>query len=248
MSQKKPVNKSPIRITLTEDQISDIIQRAAKTRRNLSARSLEDRIAPSLVGGPMMDPGLMGGGPAGGTNPDFDGGLYPSDPHDIDPNLPEGPYDPTMPPLSDTQLEPPVPPEDNLPDNAPYDPNMPPVSDGMLPPPNPDGIPGFEEGGSNLPGGIPTGPGGHVPGSGHTPGSGGSLGGQTHFGGQMETLHGGHNPADGMPEVPTGDGVDPETGEPVDTTGENSGSTGTTPSSQELQEHRRNILRQLRGN
>ena len=53
MAQKKPSGK-PIKITLTEAQISDIIQRAAKTRRSIRVESLEDRIAPSRIGLPIF--------------------------------------------------------------------------------------------------------------------------------------------------------------------------------------------------
>ena len=74
--QKKKPNK-PIQITLTEDQIASIIERASKTHRGLKVESLEDRIAPSVIGvsafggttdGGVIDPNL-GGLPGGNDAP-----------------------------------------------------------------------------------------------------------------------------------------------------------------------------------
>lgn len=111
MAQKKPAGK-PIKITLTEAQISDIIQRAAKTRRSVRVESLEDRIAPSRIGLPIFGgaedadkvdapaPGALpgeefpeGSGLPGeqfpGDGPTVDGDTNLSDPND--PFFPTGP-------------------------------------------------------------------------------------------------------------------------------------------------------------
>ena len=86
MSQPKRLNK-PIKITLTEDQIASIIERASTTRRGLKVESLEDRIAPSVIGAPLGDPmGDTGGfqnpdpnfhnpNDVGGGDPTFDAPL-----------------------------------------------------------------------------------------------------------------------------------------------------------------------------
>ena len=57
----------PIKITLTENQLSDIISQTARTRKGLKAESLEDRIAPSMIGAPI-DPSLVPL-PDSGTDP-----------------------------------------------------------------------------------------------------------------------------------------------------------------------------------
>ena len=100
MSQKKRVT-NPIRITLTEDQISDIIQSAAKTRRGLKVESLEDRIAPSAIGAPMF------GDPTGpGLPPSPD--LPPTNVEPIQTDLPPTNVDPIndLPPTNVDPIDP----------------------------------------------------------------------------------------------------------------------------------------------
>lgn len=136
MAQKKR-GANPIRITLTEDQISDIIQSAAKTRRGLRVENLEDRIAPSAIGAPMFDPSIGGGGPA----PIFDPANPPLPPLGGEPPLP---FPTDIDPLAGSPPAPefvpggPVPPlggEPPLP--------FPPSPDATFgAPPVPDGIPG----------------------------------------------------------------------------------------------------------
>jgi hypothetical protein len=85
MSTPKKGGK-PIKITLTEGQISEIITQSARTRRGLKAESLEDRIAPSVLGAPL-DPNLP---PPEGEVP-----VLPEEP--IDPLAPPAPFDPNLP-------------------------------------------------------------------------------------------------------------------------------------------------------
>jgi hypothetical protein len=246
-SAKKPRGK-PIRITLTEDQIADIIQSAARTRRSLGAQNLEDRIAPSAIGAPLLDPGLTGGdapplppGPDAGLPPDpFAGGELINDPYYVDPNAPPPGYvDPFAPPPGEVPLPgspgsggdvgtPPLPPLPPLPD-APDDggaggPILPPgVSEDPIYTPGTQG-PGFVP----PPVPDPTNPEG-VPFFGH--------------GDQLPPVPplppvGGDPNGPVLPPSPN-DGFVPPPAPPAD--------EGALPSSQELEEHRRNLLRQLRG-
>jgi len=218
MSQKKR-GSNPIRITLTEDQISDIIQSAAKTRRGLKVESLEDRIAPSAIGAPMFDPGLSGDGPP-----------MPG----LDPNAPN-PYGmPGEPPL----------PGAGLTEGSGFDPNSPgldpnapnPFSNPGAPPlPGGDGL---TEGSGPVPGVLPGGP---VPPTFTDPSGHGSsfrpyyshqIGvGDPNFVGPVD-------PADVQ-----------QANQIVQNQVQNSvGAGGVMPPTEEIEEHRRNILRQLRGN
>ena len=156
MAQKKPSGK-PIKITLTEAQISDIIQRAAKTRRSIRVESLEDRIAPSRIGLPIFGgaedadvpgapaPGSLPGEefpegglpgeifPEDGPSTDGDTGFEPKDPFvpGGDPN--DGLIDPTGGEPGDGVIDP------TDPNNGLIDPNNNP-DDGLIPPPvDPDG-------------------------------------------------------------------------------------------------------------
>src|SRR5690349_1007442 len=132
MSQKKR-GGNPIRITLTEDQISDIIQSAAKTRRGLKVESLEDRIAPSAIGAPMFDPSM--GDPTPVYNPlqppSFDSPPVPPLPGDPIPlPTPTGPAPltdgPTLQDPNAPQLPTPTGPA-ALTDGPTLDPNHPPL-------------------------------------------------------------------------------------------------------------------------
>jgi hypothetical protein len=209
MSQKR--SSKPIRITLTEDQISDIIQSAAKTRRSLSAQSLEDRIAPSAIGAPMFDPSL--GDPSGPPLPNFD----PNNPAPMDPNAGLLPGDPPTPPGFD-------------PPPSGFDPSHPgPVLPGDNPP-----LPGGQGGDVfGAPGPLPP----------PLPPLDPNLDPATHH---ANLLHGnvqpegfiapGSTPSDNAP-------IDPGTPPPADVVP----ATPGMPTPQEFEEHRRNILRQLRG-
>lgn len=227
----------PIKITLTEGQISDIITQSASKRRGLKAESLEDRIAPSVIGAPM-DPGLAPP-PEGGLE-DF--GEPPVPPPGGDGDLP---FDPTLPP-GDTVGGPfggdsitPVDPSD--PSSLVFDPLNPEFAGGPPIPPGemvPPGHPGFQPPGGFIPGHgqggplVPPGPGGPF----GPPGPGGPFG------------HGPHVPS-GDPGIP-GE-PQPPSGRPVDRPGQfqppPGGDPGTPPSPEEMENHRRNILRQLRG-
>ena len=115
MAGKKRVK--PIRISLTEEQIAEVIRNTVKSRKGFNVESLEDRIAPSriglpigggaedLVGDPMepMDPhvgdhpgegGFDGGadGSLGGDGGGVDGGLGGGDDGGLggEPPLPGG--------------------------------------------------------------------------------------------------------------------------------------------------------------
>jgi hypothetical protein len=207
MSQKK--GSKPIRITLTEDQISDIIQSAAKTRRSLSAQSLEDRIAPSAILGPL-DPGLVD---PGSQLPNLD----PNDPSPLmDPNAGLLPGDP--PPPEGFIL----PPTGSDPSNLNTPPLPPPYSDppflGTTPP---VGDQAFT---------VPVPP---------TPDMPGLNDPSVHHG---QFLPGAQHPGGSI--MPPADGPDPAPVPPVDSTPP-SGPGMPTP--EEIAEHRRNILRQLRG-
>ncbi len=112
MSNQKRLTK-PFKITLTEDQIASIIERASSTRRGLKVESLEDRIAPSIL------PGL--GGLGGDPDPS---GLPTEDP------IAPGEGDPITPP----EGSPPMEGDDLLP--------PPPMEgDDLLPPPPMEGDP-----------------------------------------------------------------------------------------------------------
>jgi hypothetical protein len=219
MAQKKPAGK-PIKITLTESQISDIIQRAAKTRRSIRVESLEDRIAPSRIGLPIFGgaedadkfddstppaddlPGVQhGDGPLfsdGAPTTDGDGSfLAPQDPYS-DGGGNDGIVDPTDPLNPDN-------PGDGL-----LDPTAGP-GDGVLDPTNPD----LSGGDINPPGGPD------------------------------EIV----NP---LVEPGTEGGVNPTVDEAANVEfNENLHLQGDAPdaglSSEEMEEHRLNILRQLRG-
>jgi hypothetical protein len=226
MAQKKR-GGNPIRITLTEDQISDIIQSAAKTRRGLKVESLEDRIAPSLIGGPMLDPSLVGGDeppPLPEPLPELPGGT----PGDLP--LVEGPA-----PLPEGL--PGLPGEPVLPGGTPGDL---PLVEGPAPLPFP--LPG--DGGPVLPGdgGV-----GEIDPYPTNPSAPGSF--RFHHAGQ-----------EGAPEFPGGADAPADEGpiNPQDYQHANNviqhqvsntvANGGPMPTAEEIEEHRRNILRQLRGN
>jgi hypothetical protein len=136
MTQKKKGVK-PIQIALTEDQIARIIQEAAKSRRSLSSESLEDRIAPSRFGLPVMGGGDIGGGGLPGTEPEpfnpnqtvSDDGTTMSSPQPPAPFVqdgappvpppggPTGPTGPTTGPDGDPTTT-------GVPQRAPLDPNL----------------------------------------------------------------------------------------------------------------------------
>ena len=224
MSQKKRTS-NPIRITLTEDQISDIIQSAAKTRRGLKVENLEDRIAPSAIGAPVFgDPLMPPENPPTFVPPIEDGG-----------GLPPTVVDPIVDPLPPTVVEPigeELPPTvvDPLNDLPPT--TVPPIGfDGPVGPPVPPTPP-------TLPG-VPspdaTGETGPTPPSNPnnpTPPQNDFLGGDPSGPAQphVPTPGGSNGPV--APEAPVAD----------------ASSGGNMPSSEEIEEHRRNILRQLRGN
>jgi len=106
MSQKK--RNKPIKIALTEEQIANIINEAAKSRRGLNIESLEDRIAPSRFGLPVF-----GGAEAGLDGlPTDDGGI----PTEGDPG---NPFDPIEPPEAGADGS--LPTDPNLPGE--FDPN-----------------------------------------------------------------------------------------------------------------------------
>jgi hypothetical protein len=230
MSQKKP-GKKPIRITLTEDQIADIIQSAARTRRSLGAQNLEDRIAPSAIGAPIVDPGLIGGDGAL-TPPQYDPvtglPLQPpvDDPFFVDPNAP--PPGELTPPSNDPEgFVAPLPPLDggsgDVGGDVPFNPE-PPVGDAPILPEDPmeDGpiLPEDPmEDGPILPPDLSEEP--IVPET--PPGEGEPIYIPT------DNLHGNQVPGDAAP-APTNPPVE-----------------SAMPSSEELEEHRRNLLRQLRG-
>ena len=65
MAQKK--RSKPIKIALTEEQIANIINEAAQSRRGVNVESLEDRIAPSRFGLPVF------GGAEAGIEPELPG-------------------------------------------------------------------------------------------------------------------------------------------------------------------------------
>lgn len=239
MAQKKR-GTNPIRITLTEDQISDIIQSAAKTRRGLKVESLEDRIAPSVIGGPMFDPGMSGGDLSGnGAPPPAFDPSHPAPGLPGEPSLPQGPYDPTMPPLTDTP-NPPFNPNPTLPGDGPPLPGLPQDPNANIEPIPQDGPHGVEP----LPGENPPGFVEPLP---QEPAPGG-----------IEPLN--PEPTPGAIETPPdpdaalnrhggiGNANVPAHHAATPLTGDGAGVANQMPSSQEVEEHRRNILRQLRGN
>ncbi len=63
----------PIRISLTEEQIAEVIRNTVKSRKGFSIESLEDRIAPSRIGLPIGG-GIEDSLPDGGDSPDIGGG------------------------------------------------------------------------------------------------------------------------------------------------------------------------------
>jgi len=245
MSTPKQGGK-PIKITLTEGQITDIISQSARTRRGLKAESLEDRIAPSVIGAPL-DPALV---PTEGDLPDGDLGappplspdqvpIQPFDPNapvgdsiggtdgaDFitpplpgDPNFVEGPIDPLQPfdPLNPIGGQDPA-----IPPPLPFDPLHPIVGG-----PGSFGAPGGDFGGGEIP---YVGPEGTVP---YGPGQQRAFQQyQQHQGNDITTDPRLHHRADG------------KLADDVQTNLDNG---GPAPTQQELEMHRRNILRQLRG-
>jgi hypothetical protein len=264
MSTPKKGSK-PIKITLTENQISDIITQTARTRKGLKAESLEDRIAPSMIGAPL-DPSMV-------PLPDGSDPINPEDPTTGLPGETVGdagtPYNPFLPPP-----DPSNPPLPGQPLPAGYDPTVAPTFVGGMtpqfpggfgaqygptaPPPAPFAAPtpgappspfvGSGAPGNNLPGGFGGGTGGFTEQFGHPPElplenpspDGGFVPPPAPIG-----------PVDApLGEVPVGGEPLPEGGElppgapiidPVDTP------PSEGPSAEELQSHRQNILRQLRG-
>ncbi|NUN53451.1 MAG: hypothetical protein HUU06_11780, partial [Planctomycetaceae bacterium] len=81
-----PKRLKPIRISLTEEQIAEVIRNTVKSRKGFNVQSLEDRIAPSRIGLPI------GGGledtVGGGDTPDVVGGEDPPLPGGGEPPLP----------------------------------------------------------------------------------------------------------------------------------------------------------------
>jgi hypothetical protein len=246
MSTPKKGGK-PIKITLTEGQITDIISQSARTRRGLKAESLEDRIAPSVIGAPL-DPALVPG------DGDVSGGDYGAPPPPLDPNqVPIQPFDPNA-PVGDFVggsdgsdfVTPPLPGDANfvqppLDPLQPFDPLHPLGGvDPAVPPPLPfdplhpivgqpgsfGGAPGGFDGGE-----IPyVGPEGTVP---YGPGQQRAFQRyQEHQGDDITTDPRLHHRADGK----LGDDLQ-----------HNADAGGATPTPEELEMHRRNILRQLRG-
>jgi hypothetical protein len=222
MSQKKRTS-NPIRITLTEDQISDIIQSAAKTRRGLKVESLEDRIAPSAIGVPMMgDPLTPPENPPTFVAPLPDGADLP--PTNVDPIVNE------LPPTNVEPIGGELPPTNVDPINDLPPTNVPPIGfDGPVGPPVPPTPPAFPgapdaagESGPTPPS-NPNNP---------TPPQNDFLGGDPSGPTQPHVPTPGGSNAPVAPDAPVAD----------------ASSGGNMPSSEEIEEHRRNILRQLRGN
>lgn len=231
----------PIKITLTEGQLSDIISQTARTRRGLKAESLEDRIAPSVIGAPMDAEVIP---TEGETPPEYGEPPVPpplpgSEPLPYDPTL----YDPSLPPgdfdggqLGDS-ITPPLPDDPSFVTTDPFsqlpiDPNNPNL------PINPDGVIGLPP--------LPSAPGG-FPGT--YDGAPGTFGGESgELGGpgqqrQYERF---------QERSPESLRDDPRAHFRVnqklqDDLQLNADSGGTPPSPEELETHRRNILRQLRG-
>ena len=266
----------PIKITLTENQLSDIISQTARTRKGLKAESLEDRIAPSMIGAPL-DPSLVPLPDSGTTDP-----IAPSPDGTFgDPTLNDAgtPYNPFLPPP-----DPSNPPLPGQPLPAGYDPTVAPTFIGGATPQFPGGF-GMQYGPAGAPPAPFIAPDPNAPppppspfaGSGAPTNSGGLFGGQSGSFSQFDPnapLVGGtdpgvplgeqpyvppENPADLLqgdgPFVPPTDPGIPDEGkvaptEPTDggpiVPGEPS-PEGPAPSAEELQNHRQNILRQLRG-
>lgn len=231
MAQKKR-GSNPIRITLTEDQISDIIQSAAKTRRGLKVENLEERIAPSAIGVPMFDPNLPGDQP-----PVYDPANPPPQGFFGEPPLPgplPGDMDPEAgfvpPPVFDPNNAPPLdgPPLPGL--NDPLDPEA-----GYIPPP------------AGLPGGLP----GELPGGEIVPPQPGDFNAPGRFSFNHELGGGGTIPE--ALQDPAADGpIDPQDYQKANhliknQVNETLNNGGAMPTADEIDEHRRNILRQLRG-
>lgn len=235
MAQKKR-GANPIRITLTEDQISDIIQSAAKTRRGLRVENLEDRIAPSAIGAPIFDPSLSGDAPPPVFDP-LNPPLPPLQPLPGDGFIP--PPVPTYDPISgDSLVPPPLPGGPGLPGEPPLPfPGTPDATfDGSVPP---VGIPGDPLHPITAPGDLTS------------PGSFRLQHQQDVFAQHNMTL-----PVGGDPGLPNGYGGDVPV-DPTDYQQANHQITidtqisqangGAMPTADEIDEHRRNILRQLRG-
>lgn len=249
----------PIKITLTENQISDIITQTARTRKGLKAESLEDRIAPSMIGAPI-DPSLV---PLPGvedpTDPAIETGL-PDDPTTaFDPFTP--PTDPNNPPLPGVPLP------------AFDDPTTSQAFPGGMNPQFPGGF--GAQYGPGAPAPLPIDPnaapspflGSGAPGS-NLPGTfgGGDGGFSGQFGPPAELplenpnpdggfvpppapiappLLGG-DPLPGGEPLPEGTLGDTPPGEPLVPPAPDE-PTNDGPTREELQSHRQNILRQLRG-
>ena len=254
----------PIKITLTENQISDIITQTARTRKGLKAESLEDRIAPSMIGAPI-DPSLV---PLPGvedpTDPALETGL-PDDPTTAyDPFVPS--TDPTNPPLPGV----PLPAFDDPTTSQAFPGGMNPQFPGgfgaqfgptaPVPLPLDPTAPPSPFVGSGAPGSLPG-----------TFGGGGFGDGQLDLGLPSELPLDPADPAGFVPPpaplVPTFEGEPLPGGEPLPVGGEPlpegtladtpegapivpagpDAPTNDGPTREELQSHRQNILRQLRG-
>lgn len=261
----------PIKITLTENQISDIITQTARTRKGLKAESLEDRIAPSMIGAPIdpsmvplpdsgtPDPEALPGLPGetvGDAGTPYNPFLPPPDPSN--PPLPGQPlpagYDPTVAQGFPGGMNPQFPGGFG----AQYGPNAPPPAPFVAPVPGapPSPFVGAGAPGNNLPGTFGGGGGGFA-GGGFGPGPidpgtdpGVPLGPQPFVPPENPAdLLQGDGPFDpgtdpGIPDAPKGEGTDPVPPGPIDP-GTEPGVPG--PTAEELQQHRQNILRQLRG-
>ncbi len=231
MAQKKR-GTNPIRITLTEDQISDIIQSAAKTRRGLKVENLEERIAPSAIGVPLFDPNLPGDAPP----PAYDPANPPPDGFFSEPPLP-GPLPGDLDPEAGF-----VPPPDFDPNNAPPlgEPPLPGLVDplnpesGFVPPP--DGLPGDPLHSGPLGGSTPPLPG--------TPDAF-RLHHQETFESHGFTAPGTETPTTDTPTDPAA--YQQASHQVANDVREVVNQGGTMPTADEIDEHRRNILRQLRG-
>ena len=265
----------PIKITLTENQLSDIISQTARTRKGLKAESLEDRIAPSMIGAPI-DPSLVPL-PDSGTDPiaPTTDGTY----GDPEVNVSGTPYDPFLPPP-----DPSNPPLPGQPLPTGYDPTVTPT---FVQPQFPGGF-GMQYGPNAGPTAPFIAPDPNAPppppspfqGSGAPTNTGGLFGGQTGGFGQFDPntppnlvdpnnpgvpldqqpFVPSENPADLLQEgdapfVPPTDPGIPDDGKVLPTEPTDGGPIvpgepspeGPAPSAEELQNHRQNILRQLRG-
>jgi len=218
----------PIRISLTEEQIAEVIRNTVKSRKGFSIESLEDRIAPSRIGLPIgggfEDPSSFGGGgpEVGGGDPTTVGG----DPTTVggEPPLP-GAGGPPLPGSG----EPPLPGAD---------PDLP----GAGGPPLPGLNPGVGSGGFDP-----------LPGDGLDPLPGDPMGGglQHHLA-PHDPLSGGverHGPAGefGGPQDSPRAGLTPEQRQDPRLRHDEPSPGPDEVSPEQLQQHRQAILRQLRG-